>query len=84
MAYEDAKHESSKTTIEVERFTINGEPACLSWIGCDEHKREMCQFLLNRRLGTVYVCGITGEDIYEVKDTPTIRPHKNCPVWKSK
>ena len=84
MAYEDAKHEREKTQIEVDRFTMNGEPTCLSWYGCDKHKREMCQFLLARKFGTVYVCGLTGADIYEHDKSPTIRPLKDCPLWGTK
>jgi len=62
------KHSISHKTLNIETFAINDVPVCLSWIGCDKHKREACQFLLQRKFGTVLVCGLTGDDLPQLID----------------
>lgn len=72
-------HTSEVKTLEVKTFAINGIPVCLSWYGCEKHKREACQFLLQRKFGTMLVCGLTGDDLQQ--DHNKINPvPKNCPL----
>jgi len=80
------KHErkSEKVVMEVERFTVDGKPVCIAWYGDEEHPRMGCRFLLARHFGTIYVCGVNGQDCDEYFEdgmTDFPKPVQGCPLW---
>ena len=79
--YLNSEHISSTTTLSVKTYSINGIPVCMSWYGCDKHKREACQFLLSRQFGTILVCGLTGNDLDQEMDKINTVP-EDCPLQR--
>ena len=79
--YKKHKHTSSFTTLTVEKFAIDGIPVCMSWSGCAKHPRMACQFLLVRRMGSIKVCGLTGQDLDEFPDVINPVP-ASCPIYE--
>ena len=70
-----------KKILEIDTFFIDGTPVCMSWYGCKDHKREACQFLLQRQFGTILVCGLRGDDIHQIADSITAVPDE-CPLHR--
>lgn len=75
------KHTATTTTLTVDTFYINDVQVCMSWYGCNKHKREACRFLMERKFGTVLVCGYTGNDIDQIENGITPVP-EDCPLNK--
>jgi hypothetical protein len=76
--YLNHSHTKDTVTLKVERYYIDNIPVCLSWAGCDKHEKECCKFLLSKKFGSIYVCGLT-LDTKDVDDEiPTVM--QNCPL----
>ena len=69
------REEVEPVTVEIRRFTVDGEPACMAWYGLGSHERMACQFVGSAHFGSKAICMITGE---QVRDN---RPIVGCIVW---
>jgi len=79
-----AKHERETETIaiKVDRFRVDGKPTCYAWAGSETTPRMVCKFLGWIRMGTVPVCGMTGDNLHEYQDTSFLEPCADCPLWQ--
>lgn len=74
-------------TVEVYRDTDGAPTCCANW------DTARCKFMATRKLGTVEVCGLTGEDLHrrpadwqrgDIVANPGLhwlRPVDSCPLW---
>ncbi len=71
--------------IEVEAYTLNGEPTCIANALINgEGGIMICQFLQTKRFGTIDVCAVDGKEIEREGDFGRLLPHSNCIIWGSK
>lgn len=71
--------------IEVEAYTINGEPTCVANVLINSEDGVMiCQFLKTRRFGTEDICVVDGRTVERDGDFGRLLPHSNCIIWGSK
>ncbi len=82
--YTDYKREITITTLRFRKFTVNGMPTCLSWIGTKEHPREICKFLSTKKFGTAFCCRFSDVDLEIDEKSSFVIPNKDCPLWNFK
>ena len=68
-----------KTTIEVERYSINGMPVCIQ----NYRKGEFCVFYMSSANYNVEECFFCGK-LQRTDDRDWLIPSKDCPVWKDR
>ena len=83
VAYENQKRETEEVVLKVKRFKVNGAPTCASWFGIDnKHPREICRFLMVKKFGFAYSCGLLGVDLLHYAGIDTVlKPDDKCPIW---
>lgn len=71
--------------IEVEAYTINGEPTCAAMMSSGHEDGVMiCQFFQTKRFGTIDICAVDGKEVERDGDFGRLLPHSNCIIWGSK
>jgi len=81
--YENSKRKINKVNFEFKIFSVDNIPTCSSWVGTEDHPREMCEFLSSKRFGTAFHCRFISKNLDIDDKSGLILPDNECPLWKS-
>ena len=65
----------------INRYTLNNLPTC----SASTQGKWSCEFLSTKRFGQEFECRYINKEVFyeEEKEGMILKPHKDCPLWKS-